>query len=147
MDKHSQMKQKFDQAKARNAERSKIFSKKKLIDAISKKMRTTMVGAVAACEDYMGHLWGHGKDNSQLSVAEREWRLTWEELRAAILDKGNNQLRNAIEEINRYSFEYQKYHTDLVISKDYHDRLMTPEDKEMRRQAVESYQQRDNKEQ
>jgi hypothetical protein len=83
------------------------LSKKRLITNISKKFNTSMIGALASIEEEFGELWGHGK--KELSRDEIYWRTKWESLRAAILDRGNSQLRAAINEVSEYSLSWERY--------------------------------------
>jgi hypothetical protein len=106
-----------DEARKRNQELYKANSKRQLIYNIEKKFKTTMIGALSRFEEIFGYLWGHGKEN--LTQTEKEFKRLWERARTEILDNGNNQLRTAIDEINHYTVEFQKYKTDFLIKKEY----------------------------
>lgn len=108
-----------EQMRKLSDERAQLYSKKKLMNTITKKLKTTMIGAVAACEEHLGFLWGHGKPVEELTEAEIKFRdEIWEELRTAILNKGNSQLRAAMEEIAHYSLRFERYRTDFIVSKE-----------------------------
>jgi hypothetical protein len=113
-----EMKQMYNQARQLNEERAQLYSKKRLINTITKKIKTTMIGAIAACEEHLGYLWGHGKPIHELNEQEQHWRVVWEELRNLILNKGNTQLRAALEELSCYSLNFNKYRTEFMISQD-----------------------------
>lgn len=58
------------------------------------RIRTTMIGAIAAIEDELGSLWGHGLPPDQLEPDEAALRLVFDRLRTRILDLGNAQIRS-----------------------------------------------------
>ena len=84
-------------------------SKKRLSNIIATKVKTSFIGAISACEDHFGVLWGHGKQVSELNESEAAMREVWEEVRANILDNGNTQLRAIISEIGEYSINWDRY--------------------------------------
>ena len=90
-------------------------SKKRLSNIVTTKMKTSFIGAISACENNMGFLWGHGKKEEELDENETAMREVWETIRAEILDNGNGQLRSAMNEINNYSISWNRYHVDLNI--------------------------------
>ena len=69
-------------------QRSKIRLKKD----VKKKIETTMIGALASIEKYLGELWGH--DLPDPTPEQTQLKEVYEELRSEILDKGNTQIRN-----------------------------------------------------
>ena len=115
---HEDMRARRVVAKTQNEERAKTHSKKQLIRHVTKKFKTCMIGAIARCEDTMGHLWGHGKPLDELSTEEREWKDKWDRLRDDILNNGNNQLRAALDEISQYDVKWEKFQTEFIIKKD-----------------------------
>lgn len=102
----------------KNVERAQAYSKKQLIDNLSKKFRTSMIGGLAKFEENFGYLWGHGKQRAELTKAELEWREKWEITRTEILNNGNNQLRGALDELSQYTTSWDKYKVDFIIQKD-----------------------------
>jgi hypothetical protein len=96
-----------------NEKRYQIYSRKRLIDNLTKKFSTTMIGALSEIEKTFGHLWGQGLNERDLTKSERDMREKYMELRTKILNNGNNQLRAAIEELNQYSTEWQRYRVDF----------------------------------
>jgi len=116
---HHRMKSLHDAARRVSTERSKEHSKRQLIDAITKKMKTAMIGSLSSIEEALGFLWGldlpeEERTQDQLDFEEN----VWQPLRTEILNKGNNQLRAAIDEITQYDMTWQKYQTELIIKKD-----------------------------
>ncbi len=102
--------------KAENERAYKEVSKNRLKQNISKRMRTSMIGALAAFEDKFGELWGKNKKN--LSQNELECYNIWQEVRAKILDQGNNNIRIAEEEIDQYDCSWNRYNYEFVIRKE-----------------------------
>lgn len=90
-------------------------SKKRLSTIITKKIKTSFIGSIAAVEDGMGFLWGHDKKDSELTDDERAMKEIWEVVRAQILDNGNGQLRGAINELNNNSVHWDRYHVDIPV--------------------------------
>ena len=91
-------------------------SKKRLSNIISTKVKTSFIGAISSCEDHFGFLWGHGKQDLELTESERSMKEIWEEVRANVLDNGNTQLRAIISEIGEYSIKWERYQLDLPTS-------------------------------
>lgn len=89
----------------RDQEAYRKASKDRLAKVIESKMKTTMVGAISQIEEKLGYLWGHGEDR-ELTQDEVMFREIFTELRAAIFDNGNNQLRNLKTELEQYKVEW-----------------------------------------
>jgi hypothetical protein len=101
-----------DYKKARE-EHLKEISKKRLLENSSKKIKTTMIGAIAAIEEKFGWLWGEDMDQKV------EFKELFEDVRSMILDKGNNQIRNLEAEFASYEIVCQKNKIVLpVLNKD-----------------------------
>lgn len=107
------IKRSIEDARRKNKVNYQLYSRKRLIDNLTKKFNTTMIGALAEIEKEFGDLWGQGIDEQDLTKNERKMREKYLNLRTKILNNGNNQLRTAIEEINQYSTEWQKYKMDF----------------------------------
>ena len=88
-------------------QRSKIRLKKD----VKKKIETTMIGALATIEKYLGDLWGHDL-SEQVRLKE-----VYEDLRSEILDKGNTQIRNSEADIEDYDVTWNKYHYNIPIQR------------------------------
>ena len=83
-------------------------SKETLKIHVKKKFKTTMIGSLSRFEDIFGHLWGHGKDQGDLTEQELQFREMWDLTRTEVLNNGNNQARAAELEIDNYTVRYQK---------------------------------------
>ena len=77
-----------------------------------------MIGALDSFEAEFGDQWGHGLDIEDLTPEQIEKRKVWNAVRTDILNKGNNQLRAAQEEIAQYTMTWDKYRTEFIINKD-----------------------------
>lgn len=86
-------------------------------DIITKRLQTTMIGAIYQFEENFGYLWGLDKDENELTEQEHRFRLKWEDTRNQILNNGNNQLRKCINELDKiqqnqpqykYNFKYRR---------------------------------------
>lgn len=94
-----------------NEELYRNNSKKRLLNNIGTKFKTTMIGALAAFEKRFGHIWENN----------REWRQIWDEARTEILDLGNKNRRAAEQEISEYTITWNRYQTEFRITQDYKD--------------------------
>ena len=104
------------EARGRNDEKFQDSSKKRLMKNIERKFKTTMIGSLAKFEEEFGYLWGHDKNESNLTAEEVEWRDRWEDARTEVLNNGNNQLRAALEEIDEYTMTWNRFRTDFLIT-------------------------------
>jgi hypothetical protein len=111
----------ISERKKLNDQRRKIYAKKRLEHNITKKIKTTMIGALASFEDFFGELWGIDMNLEELNEQQLRWLDTWEETRKDILNNGNVQIRAAQDEISEYDAEWtgQNYEIDFIIKKDY----------------------------
>jgi hypothetical protein len=110
--KHFAYKKLREQIKHENDEKYRANSKKRLLINVSKKFRTTMVGALAAFEKKFKHLWEEYPELRQL----------WEEARTEVLDIGNNNLRAAEQEISEYTITWDRYRTEFVFNQNQENR-------------------------
>jgi len=92
------------------------FSKKRLLNNLEKKFRTTIIGSLAVFEEEFGWLWGHGKDYHELNDEEIELREIWNKTRTKLLDSGNSNLRAAQNELSQYTFKWNRYVTNFKMS-------------------------------
>lgn len=67
----------------------------------SKRIQTTMIGALSKMENNFGYLWGHFK-KGELNDRELEFADLWDSTRNAILDQGNQQIRGLQQDYNMY---------------------------------------------
>jgi hypothetical protein len=61
---------------------------------LTKRFQTTMIGAF---------LWGHDKDENELTEEELDLLDRWDFCRNQILNNGNNQLRKGIADLDKYN--------------------------------------------
>lgn len=115
MDEHQHLKRLHEEKKRVSEERQKVYSKKTLTSLLNKKFKTTMIGALASFEDSFGHLWGHGKPVDELDDQESLWKDLWDGARTDILNKGNSQMRAALDELNQYEVDRKRYSAELVV--------------------------------
>lgn len=81
----------------------------------SKKIETTMIGALSRFEESFGNLWGHHKrEDEPLSDKELQMEDLWNFTRNSILDHGNKQIRSLASDIKKMQgpdikFNYKLY--------------------------------------
>jgi hypothetical protein len=116
-DNYFELKQMYDAMRRKNEERIVQSSKRKLREIVEKRIRTTMIGALAEIErSEFGKMFGFGK--TKLSDEERRWKMLWDELRTNILNQGNNQLRESMREIENFDARFKPYRTDFIIRRE-----------------------------
>lgn len=98
-------------------------NKKGIINQITKRFQTTIIGSLARFEDSFGYLWGHNSDKD-LTAKQQEFLDMWDHVRTSILNHGNNQMREAIDEIIEHIEKENnlfKYH--FIINKNNKEQL------------------------
>lgn len=80
-----------------------------LQDIITKRLQTTMIGALYQFEQTFGYLWGQDKDEKDITEQQFKFRLMWEDTRNQILNNGNNQLRKCMSDISKTQSSNAKY--------------------------------------
>ena len=103
---------KSDKFKSDKEERYKSVSKDRLLKIGQKKIQTTMIGALSSVEKHFGFLWGH-EDGDELTPEQQHMKDLFEEVRAEILDRGNNQIRNLEAEMAHYDINWLRYHISI----------------------------------
>jgi len=103
-----------EERKKANNLRKKMYAKNRLEHNITKKIRTTMIGALSSFEETFGYLWGIDLDEEELSPNHIKFRNLWENTRREILNKGNMQIRAAQDEISEYDTEWSMYKIDFI---------------------------------
>jgi hypothetical protein len=68
---------------------------------LTKRFQTTMIGALFEFEKAFGYLWGHTKEEKDLTDNELDFLDKWDNVRNQILNNGNNQLRKSISDLGR----------------------------------------------
>lgn len=92
--------------------------KKGLINQITKRFQTSIIGSLARFEDNFGHLWGFNSDK-ELTDKQIEFADLWEYVRTSILNHGNNQMRSAIDEIiSHIEKENELYRYHFIINQE-----------------------------
>jgi len=86
------------------------------IDNIETRFKTLMIGSISRFEKHFGYLWNHGEEPNTQS--EEKFRNLWEDLRIDLLNHGNNQIRLAMNEIEKeFKKSKYQYNYDFVIKK------------------------------
>ena len=107
-DKFQQADLQYKKMQEKNAIIYDEVSKQRLRDLVQKKFTTTIIGSLDSIEKLFGHLWAKGIPPDELTEKEEKFRLLWQELREEILNKGHNQARACLHEINNYKVHLQK---------------------------------------
>lgn len=68
---------------------------------LTKRFQTTMIGALFEFEQTFGSLWGHNKNEEDLTDSELNFLDRWDFVRNQILNNGNSQLRKSIADIDK----------------------------------------------
>lgn len=90
-----------------------------LINSISKRFQTTMIGALAKFEESFGYLWDDDTENA------RAYFKIWQQTRNNILNNGNHQLRSALDELEEYLYNKEKgykYHYKFYFNNNRQDK-------------------------
>ena len=114
MDNFEYNKKVVEERKKLNAHKKKLYAKQRLETNITKKIRTTMIGALASFEDAFGDLWGIDLSYEELSEEQIQFRDVWDEVRTDILNKGNMQIRAAQDELSEYDAEWHRPRIDFI---------------------------------
>ncbi len=96
-------------------ERYKDSSKERLQKIATKKIQTTMIGALSSIEKHFGFLWSHG-ENDSLAEEQKEMKELYESIRSEILDKGNHQIRNLENELSQYDITWLRYQLTMPVA-------------------------------
>lgn len=80
-----------------------------LENIVVKRMKTIMIGSIAAIEERLSHLWE--SDNPE----DIQLRQEFEELRREILDRGNAQIRAIKTELNNFEISGKLYHYQFKV--------------------------------
>ena len=71
--------------------------------SIETKIRTSFIFPLAEFERVFGYLWGHDiQDKSTLTENQLQFLQIYQEVRKAILDNGNVNIRSAVSELSNY---------------------------------------------
>jgi hypothetical protein len=72
--------------------------KDELINNIEKRLKTTMIGAIAKFEKNFAYLWESDTINRE------KFEDLWDETRNEILNNGNQQIRSAVKELSDFLY-------------------------------------------
>ncbi len=72
--------------KEEKEQKYKVNSKDRLFKIASKKIKTTMIGALSTLEENLGFLWGHESDED-ISPEQQHMKTIFEQVRSDILVK------------------------------------------------------------
>lgn len=85
---------------------------------LTKRFQTTMIGSLFEFEKMFGYLWGHDKEEKDLTDKELDFLDRWDIVRNQILNNGNNQLRKAIADLDKnqgnitYKYKFYNHRED-----------------------------------
>jgi predicted DNA-binding protein YlxM (UPF0122 family) len=96
-------------------DRSKEVSQQALYKFAEKCIRTTMIGSLDAIEKSFGFLWNF-ESQEEMTEEQKLLKNIYDEARASILDKGNNQIRFLKNEFTDYEITRKKYHINLPVA-------------------------------
>ena len=105
---YNELVRKSNKFKTSKEERYKEVSKDRLLQISQKKVQTTMIGALSTIEKNFGFLWGH-ENSEELTPEQTHMKELFDEVRAEILDRGNNQIRNLEAEFANYEINWLRY--------------------------------------
>lgn len=87
----------------------------RLVDNLRKKLLTSGVGALATFEEFFGYLWGQGRPMEELAESERQFLELYQNVRDAVFDNVNAQIRGMNAELNLHSVEYRGNRVNFPI--------------------------------
>jgi|SaaInlV_200m_DNA_2_1039689.scaffolds.fasta_scaffold137313_2 hypothetical protein len=91
-------------------------AKERLTKTTEKKFQTTMIGALDAIEKGFGYLWGTTESiGVPLTAEQRQMKELYAMVRSRILDVGNEQKRNFLNEMNRYEVKFIPYRMEITF--------------------------------
>ena len=89
--------------------------KDQLMYDMEKRLKTTMIGAIAKFEESFGYLWEEESDKRLI------YDSLWEQTRNNILNHGNHQIRLALKELGEALYNQpvfkEKYHYKFYFNK------------------------------
>jgi len=99
------------EGEARQKAKYKVDSKDRLKKIATKKIQTTMIGALDSIEQHLGFLW----EEDENGKANKDLHDIYEIVRQEILDRGNDQIRNLNTELDQYDVEWLRYNLKLKV--------------------------------
>ena len=113
-DTYNELVRKSNKFKTSKEERYKEVSKDRLLQISQKKVQTTMIGALSTIEKNFGFLWGY-ENSEELTPEQEHMKELFDEVRAEILDRGNNQIRNLEAEFANYEINWLRYRMIMPV--------------------------------
>jgi hypothetical protein len=101
--------------KERSKEDNLVRYKERLKRSIERKFRTTFIGALHAFESQFGAEWGGREPVETLTERQFKLRRLWDKARTEVLNKGNDQLRAALAEIDEYTVEWNRHVINIPV--------------------------------
>tara|TARA_Y100000361_G_C10968908_1_gene242865 strand:- start:258 stop:572 length:315 start_codon:yes stop_codon:yes gene_type:complete len=96
--------------------KSKINQEKReLLNKLDTRFKTVMIGSLARIEDHLGFLWGHDKDQ-ELTEQQKKYEIIWDDLRNEILNHGNYNLREGLEDVEEFFDRADKYSYQFIMN-------------------------------
>jgi len=89
-------------------------SRRQIMEQIETRFKTIMIGSLSRFEKEFGTLWNN--DNDPTTDNEAYFRDKWEDLRHDLLDHGNNQIRQGLEELDKYLNNVEKYRLQVFYN-------------------------------
>lgn len=118
MNKEQELSNLKKQQKLNNRHQFQDISKQRLKNIIKKKITTTFISALDEFERTFGQkLWGHNLPETELTDEQKENKLKWENVRKNILNRGNNQYRALMSEIELYEIEFCGYEYEMSCNR------------------------------
>lgn len=109
-----QQKRRLQEEKSKKYEES---SNERLLSISSKKIKTTMIGALQAIEDEFSYLWTP-EENEEVDSEHIFMKNLFDKVRERILDLGNVQIRNLEKEFKQYDVFWKRFTINLPVKKD-----------------------------
>jgi hypothetical protein len=94
---------------------NKYISRRHIIEQMEKRFKTIMIGGLSRFEKEFGYLW-EGENGEPVTEKDIYFRDKWEDLRNDLLDHGNYQIRNGLEELEKYLNKVEKYNLQIFYN-------------------------------
>lgn len=89
-------------------------SRERLKRIAARKVTTGFIFPLVEFEKVFGlELWGHGLPDEELTATQKVNRGRWEQVRLAILNNGNTQVRGLRAEVDLHEVRYRGYRVEL----------------------------------
>lgn len=105
-DNFKRLRQYVNDREAQNKASRQNSSADHLKEIAEKRIKTTMIGAIAAIEEGLSQFWGNKKNPDDMTDSEYFIWEAFQKARDVILDKGNAQIRSICSEIGLFDINY-----------------------------------------